>query len=112
VIPGTTLNAPEFGLENTATVTARMSLADCLVNNCITGFNVDLSATSPLGQVAASQGSAVLVSTLDGLFLHGSSDPDVKAAIVAECKSVSDPAEKVRLAAYLLITSPQYLVLH
>ncbi len=112
VIPGTTLNAPEFGLENTATVTARLTLADALVNNGVASFNVDLSATSPLGQIAASQGSEALVSALDGLFLYGTNDPDSKAAIVAECKSVTDPAEKVRLAAYLVITSPQYLVLH
>jgi uncharacterized protein (DUF1800 family) len=53
VIPQSTLNAPEFDLENTATAILRLSLADSLVNNKITGFSIDLSATSTLGQIAA-----------------------------------------------------------
>ena len=112
VIPGTTLNAPEFGLENTATVTARLTLADYLVNNAITGFNVDLSATSPLGQIAASQGPSALVQALNNLFLYGTMDSNTAAAITNEISTMTDPAQQVRVAAYLVITSPQYLVLH
>jgi uncharacterized protein (DUF1800 family) len=112
VIPGTTLNAPEFGLENTATVTARLTWADRLVTNQMAGFNVDLSATSPLGQIAASQGPSALVQALNNLFLYGTMDSNTAAAITNEISAMSDPAQQVRVATYLVITSPPYLVLH
>ena len=58
VIPGTTTNAPEFGIENTASAILRLTLADNLVNNRITDFTVDLSATSALGMIASATGNA------------------------------------------------------
>ena len=112
VIPGTTLNAPEFALENTASVTVRLTQADWLVNNNITGFNVDLSATSPLGQVAVSQGPAGLVSALNALFLYNSMDANTATAITNEISSVKNPAQEVRLAAYLVLTSSEYRIMH
>ena len=109
VIPDTTLNAPEFGLENTASVTVRLTQADMLVNNNIAGFNVDLSATSPLGLVAGS--AANLVQALNVLFCHSRmSTPNVNA-IVSEVKSISNLAQRVRVATYLVITSPEYKIL-
>ena len=112
VIPGTSLNAPEFGLENTANVITRLTLANYIVVNQIGGFNVDLSATSPLGQIAASQGPAALVNALSKLFLYGTMDSSTNAAITNEISTVTDPAQQVRLAVYLVITSPEYLILH
>ena len=50
VVPGTTTNAPEFSLENTASAVLRLTLADNLVYNRINDFTVDLSATSALGK--------------------------------------------------------------
>ena len=112
VIPGTTLNAPEFGLENTASVTVRLTQADQLVNNKITGFNVDLSATSPLGQIAVSQGPSGLVSALNALFLYNTMDANTITAITNEISSVTNPAQQVRIAAYLVLTSSEYKILH
>jgi uncharacterized protein (DUF1800 family) len=112
VIPGTTLNAPEFGLENTASVTDRLTLADELMNNDITGFNADLSATSPLGKIAAIQGPAALVNALSALFLDGAMDPATAAAITSEVATVTDPAQRLRLGAYLTLTSSEYKVMH
>ncbi len=111
-IPGTTLNAPEFGLENSASVVQRLDLANDLAANNIQGFNVDLSVTSPLGQVWKSGGSSALVNALSSLFLYGTMDSDTAAAIAAECLTVGDPAEKIRLAVYLTITSSEYKILH
>ena len=51
-------NAPEFGQENTASAILRLTLADNLVNNKITNFTVDLSATSALGMTASKTGVA------------------------------------------------------
>jgi len=112
VIPGTTINAPEFGLENTASVTVRLTQADQLVNNKITGFNVDLSAASPLGQIAVSQGPSGLVNALNALFLYNTMDANTAAAITNEISSVTSPAQQVRLAAYLVLTSSEYKILH
>ncbi len=114
VIPGTTLNAPEFGIENTASVVDRMSLADSIVFNNVHGFNVDLSASSPLGQVLTAQGPAGLVQALNNLFLYGTMDSATVAAITTEITNVpgATPAEQVRSAAFLVITSPQYKILH
>ena len=112
VIPGTTLNAPEFALENTASVTDRLTLADQLVNNNNVGFNVDLSATSPLGQILVSQGPAALVSALNSLFLYGTMDSNTANAITNEIATSTNPAQQVRLAVYLTITSSEYKILH
>ncbi len=112
VIPQTSLNAPEFGIENTASVADRLTLADILVNNDLNGFNVDLSATSPLGQIVTSQGSAALVQALNNIFLDGYPHPQLSAEIADETRTLSDPAQKVRIAAYLTITSSEYKVLH
>jgi len=112
VVPGTALNAPEFGLENTASVTDRLTLADQLVNNQINGFNVDMSATSPLGKIETSSGPTGLVNALSSLFLYGEMDPATAAAIASEVSNVTDPAQRLRLAAYLVLTFSEYKILH
>jgi uncharacterized protein (DUF1800 family) len=112
VISGTTLNAPEFALENTGSVSDKLSLADKLVDNMITGFNVDLSASSPLGQVVVSQGPAALVNALNALFLYGTMDSNTADAITDEIATSTNPAQQVRLAVYLTITSSEYKILH
>jgi Protein of unknown function (DUF1800) len=89
VTPGTSLNAPEFGIENTATVTGRHNLANDLLFKTITAFNVDLSTTSPLRLTYASTGVAPgVVQALNNLFLHGTMDTATAAAITSEMKTV------------------------
>ena len=110
VIPGTTLNAPEFGIENTATTTLRMSLADSIVNNKITSFTVDLSNTSSLGVLAANPTN--LVNTLSMLFMHSQMPANMQTAIVNAITPLTSNAERVRVAVYLIITSSQYKVIH
>ena len=81
VIPGTTTNAPEFGIENTASAVLRLTLADNLVYNRITDFTVDLSATSPLGLMASATGNATTDSTnlVNALTNHLHAWPDAGA---------------------------------
>lgn len=110
VVPGTATNAPEFGLENTASGILRLSLADSLVNNKISGFSVNLSATSALGAIASNPGN--LVDTLGQLFLHGQMSSSMRTAIVNQISGLTDPAERVRVATYLVITSSQYKIEH
>jgi uncharacterized protein (DUF1800 family) len=110
VIPQTTLSAPEFGLENTATAIQRLSLADSLVNNKITGFTTDLSATSTLGQIAAVS-PANLVDKLSLMFMHGEMPSDMRSQILTTISGLST-AQQVRVAVYLVLTSSQYKIMH
>jgi uncharacterized protein (DUF1800 family) len=110
VIPGTTLNAPEFDLENTATAILRLSLADSLVNNKITSFSIDLSATSALGQLAAAS-PGQMVDMLGTIFMHGQMPTDMRTEILSAISGLGT-AQQVRVATYLVITSSQYKVMH
>jgi uncharacterized protein (DUF1800 family) len=117
VIPGTTLNAPEFGQENTASAVLRLSLANTLVYNGVTGFNVDLSKTSALGITASATGNATtdsgnLVDSLAVVFMHGQMPTQMRTAIVNHIATLTDPAQRVRVATYLVVTSSFYKVEH
>lgn len=110
VIPQTKLNAPEFDLENSATAILRLSLADSFVNNKITGFNIDLSATSPLGQLAAAS-PGQMVDMLGTIFMHGQMPSDMRNEILSAIGGLST-AQQVRVATYFVITSSQYKIMH
>jgi uncharacterized protein (DUF1800 family) len=110
VIPGTSTNAPEFGLENTASAVLRLTQANSLVYNQISGFSVDLSATSPLGVMAANPTN--LVTALSTIFMHGQMPSNMQTAIVNHIGTLTDPAQRVRVATYLVITSSQYKIEH
>ena len=110
VIPSTTLNAPEFDLENTASAILRLSLADSLVNNKITSFSIDLSATSSLGQLAAAS-PGQMVDMLGTIFMHGQMPTDMRTEILSAISGLGT-AQQVRVATFLVITSSQYKVMH
>jgi uncharacterized protein (DUF1800 family) len=110
VVPGTTLNAPEFDLENTASAILRLSLADSLVNNKITSFTIDLSATSSLGQLAAAS-PGQMVDMLGTIFIHGQMPTDMRTEILSAISGLGT-AQQVRVATFLVITSSQYKVMH
>ncbi len=110
VIPGTTVNAPEFALENTASAVLRLTQANSIVYNQVSGFSVDLSATSALGIMASSP--ANLVDTLGLIFMHGQMPTNMRTAIVNHISTLTDMGQRVRVATYLVITSSQYKVNH
>lgn len=117
VIPGSTKNAPEFGQENTASAVLRLTLANTLVYNGISGFTVDLSRTSPLGMTASATGNAMtdsgnLVDSLAVIFMHGQMPAQMRTNIVNHIATLTDPAQRVRVATYLVITSSFYKVEH
>ena len=85
-------------------------MANTLVFNKISGFNVDLSATSTLGQIAAPS-PANLVDTLGTMFIHGQMPSDMRAEILNTISGLST-AQQVRVATYLVITSSQYKIMH
>jgi uncharacterized protein (DUF1800 family) len=110
VIPGSTLTAPEFGDENTASAIVRLTLADNLVYNRIGGFTVNLSATGPLGVEAANP--ANLVDSLGVIFMHGQMPAAMRTAIINHISTLTDMGQRVRVAVYLIITSSQYKIIH
>jgi len=110
VIPQSTLNAPEFDLENTATAILRLSLADSLVNNKISGFTINLSASSSLGQIAAAN-PGNMVDTLGVMFMHGQMPANMRSQILSTINGLGT-AQQVRVATYLVISSSQYKVIH
>ena len=117
VIPGTTLNAPEFGQENTASAVLRLTLANTLVYNGVSGFTVDLSKTSALGITASATGNAMtdsgnLVDSLGVIFMHGQMPTQMRTDIVNHIAGLTDPAQRVRVATYLVITSSFYKIEH
>ena len=117
VIPGTTFNAPEFGQENTASAVLRLTLANTLVYNGVSGFTVDLSKTSALGITASATGNAMtdsgnLVDSLGVIFMHGQMPAQMRTNIVNHIATLTDPAQRVRVATYLVITSSFYKIEH
>jgi uncharacterized protein (DUF1800 family) len=111
VIPGTSVNAPEFDLENTASAVLRLTQANQLVYGQISGFTVDLSATSALG-MAATSSPANLVDALGVIFMHGQMPANMRSAIINHISTLTNVPEQVRVATYLVITSSQYKTMH
>jgi uncharacterized protein (DUF1800 family) len=117
VIPGTTINAPEFAQEDTAAAMLRLNLADSIVRNHLTSFSIDLSQTSMLGKIASATGnagvdSANLVNALDILFTHSQMPAAMKAAIVAHVTQLPVIGQRVRVATWLVISSNFYQIEH
>ena len=110
VIPATTLNAPEFGIENTATSTLQLSLSDSIVNNKITSFTVNLSNTSTLGALAANP--ATLVDTLSMMFMHSNMPSNMRTTLINTITPLTSNAQRVRIAVFLVVTSSQYKIIH
>jgi uncharacterized protein (DUF1800 family) len=117
VIPGSSTNAPEFDIENTASAVLRLTLANQLVFNQIGDFSVDLSATSPLGIMASATGnpttdSTNLVNALSNLFMHGQMPAQMQTDIVNHVATLTNIQQRVRVATYLTLTSSFYKVEH
>lgn len=110
VIPNTTINAPEFSLENTASVNLRLSLANTLSQGKFSLFATDLTKTSTLGVIAADPGN--LADTLGIIFLHGQMPANMRATIVSAVTPLTDYGQRVRFAVYLVLSSSQYKVMH
>ena len=112
VIPQTTINAPEFGLENTGSIIPRLDLADYIMHNSTGGLFVDFTAAGPFGSKAADAGA--LVDYLGMIFMHGQMPTDMRTAIVDYVSMVpaSDATDRASLAAYLVVTSSQYKIMH
>jgi hypothetical protein len=112
VIPQTAINSPEFGLENTGTVITRQNLANVIINNAAIGLVIDLSATSAIGQQAGDP--AQLADYLGMLFMHSQMPTDMRSELITAISAIpaTDPKARAEVAAYLVVTSSQYKIIH
>lgn len=112
VAPMTSVVSPEFGIENTGTIVPRLDRADGIIHNGATELNVDLSATSLIGQNAAEP--AQLVDYLSMLFMHNQMPTSMRNVLIDAVTSIPATAlqERAEVAVYLVITSSQYKILH
>ncbi len=112
VIPQTALIAPEFALENTGSIVPQLNMANYLMHNTASGLTVDFSTSGPLGGRGSDPGA--LVDYLGMIFMHSQMPSDMRAAIVDNISSIAatNPSARASVAAYLVVTSPQYKVMH
>ncbi|MEO6923488.1 MAG: DUF1800 domain-containing protein, partial [Bryocella sp.] len=110
-IPGTALTAPEFGIENTASVVLRLTLADQIVNNKISSFTTTaLSSTGSLTAMAATP--ATLVDYLSMVYMHSQMPANMRTTLINTITPLTSNAQRARVAMYLVITSSQYKIIH
>ena len=110
-LAGSGMNAPQFALETSATIMTKLSVASSAVNNLLGKLGVDLSATSTLGTLAASSND-LLLDELSNVFMHGTMSSQMRSTIETALSGITDPAQRVRVATYLVLTSSQYKVIH
>lgn len=110
VVPASTLNAPEFGLENTASVNLRLTLANAISQGKLTNFAADFSKTGTLGTIAADP--AKLADTLSVLLMHGQMPAAMRTVIINTLTPLTDNGQRVRVAVYLILSSSLYKVMH
>ena len=116
VIPGTSIVGPEFQLETPGDIFSEMNILESdwirvpVIGPSSTGasLTLDLSATGQLGTLAT-QGVEPLLDGIDTLFYHGKMGSDVRSAFETALRDLS-PAQMVRVAVYLAVTSPQFRV--
>jgi uncharacterized protein (DUF1800 family) len=112
VIPQTSINSPEFGLENTGTIVPRLSLANNIIHNSAAGLTIDLSPTSGLGQKASDP--AGLADYLSMLLMHSQMPTDMRSDLITAVTAIpaTDLQSRAEVAVYLVVTSSQYKIIH
>ncbi len=109
VIPGTTINGPEFQIFNNQSAIQRSEYLWGLITNTEPGFtNNSFWLATNFGAVPD------LVDALDHLLFHGQMPAAEKTAILSYCQSLpaNDPATQWQSALFLAMNSDGYTVSH
>jgi hypothetical protein len=108
----TTIDAPEFALENTGSIIPLANAADYIMHNSTSGLQVDYSATGQFGGRASNPGD--LADYLGMVFMHSQMSSDLRSAIVANVSAIpaTNPSARASVAAYLVVTSSEYKIMH
>jgi uncharacterized protein (DUF1800 family) len=107
LIPGTTLNGPEFAIFNTVTSLNRVNFINTLVYGKISsGTTVDISSVVKAGTTDQ------MLTMLNNLFLHGTMSDQMKSSIMTAESAVgaTDTTNQAKTAIYLVTSSSQYQV--
>jgi hypothetical protein len=115
-LPSSHTLAPEFGIDNATTALAKTNFIDTVIIGG--GERPDPTVSGSVGTridltpFAATTDPAALVAQMNTILLHGSLPADASSVIVDAVKAVTStaPLAKVRVAAYLILTSAQYQV--
>jgi hypothetical protein len=112
VAPQTTINAPEFALENTGSIIPLANAASYIMHNSGSGLQVDYSSGGQFGGRASDPGA--LADYLGMIFMHSQMPSDLRSAIVQSVSAIpaSNPSARASVAAYLVVTSPEYKIMH
>lgn len=117
IVPGTTLNGPEFGILNTGTAILRANFINTIVYNTIPitgvapkGTSLDFSALQSLA--AADPTCNLLIDELNNKMLHGKMSPQMRNSILTATTAVpsSDTLGRVKQAVFLVGSSSQFQV--
>ena len=109
-LPGTNTFAPEFQLEQTASALSRLNAGNAVVfSDWIGDFNIDFP-----GYWASllTPDPNALMDQLSRVFLHSQMSAQMRSSILTAISGSTDPIDRVRMAIYLVITSPQYKISH
>ena len=107
LIPGTTLNGPEFAIFNTSTALNRVNFINTLVYGKLSSTTtVDFTPVINAGTPDQ------MVSWLNNLFLHGTMSSQMQSSIMTALGAVSstDTTNLAKTAIYLVSSSSQYQV--
>jgi uncharacterized protein (DUF1800 family) len=118
IVPGTTLNAPEFALLSTSSAISRTNFISVLVFDGITpnvtdslrGTSLDLSEATAFAEADASGNQ--LLDFLNTKMMHGALLPEQRAAILTAVAAVpaTNSLVRTKTAIYLLASSSQYQI--
>jgi uncharacterized protein (DUF1800 family) len=118
VIPGTSLNGPEFGIMTTGTAVGRANFANTMVYNQITvnvpnspaGTRLDLAEMQALA--AADPTGNQLLDVLNWRLMHGRMSPQMRSTILTAvlAEPVANSLNRARAAIYLVATSSQFQI--
>jgi hypothetical protein len=111
LVPGTTVQGPEFGIQSSSSAEARLNFVNALTSNGVrTGDGVTTVDLTPLLPYAGSP--AALAGRLNALLLHGTMSAAMTAAVTSAVAAVppTNPMLRVEAAVYLVAGSSQYQV--
>jgi len=108
LIPGTTLNGPEFAIFNTASSLNRVNFINTMVYGKISNNTLDFTPVINAGTPSQ------MVDWLNNLFLHGTMSSQMNASITTALNAVTstDTTNQAKTAIYLVTSSSQYQVQH
>jgi uncharacterized protein (DUF1800 family) len=118
LVPGTTLNSPEFAILNTGTTVQRANFLNTMVYSRITGGSLNIPNGTSINFAdmqafaAADASGNQLLDALNNKMMGGSMSAAMRSSILPAVVAIpsTNPASRTQAAIYLIATSSQYQV--